>query len=71
MANSRQVFGAIRGFATTPAASAAAQAAPKPPIQLHGLEGRYAHAIYAAAARNNQLQAVEKDFAGIQVRLNI
>jgi hypothetical protein len=34
---------------------------------LYGLEGRYAHAIYAAAARNGQLDAVDKDFQGILV----
>lgn len=68
MAN-RQVFGVlarqVRGLAT-----AAAVEAPKPPIQLYGLEGRYAHAIYAAAARNKQLAAVDKDFQGILEVLN-
>jgi F-type H+-transporting ATPase subunit O len=38
-----------------------------PPIQLYGLEGRYATAIYTAAAKKNQLSAVEKDFQNISV----
>lgn len=31
------------------------------PITLYGLEGRYATALYTAAARQNNLEAVEKD----------
>jgi len=67
MAN-RQALGVltqqIRGLSTSQVSQAAA-AANKAPIQVFGLEGRYAHAIYSAAAKNNQLQAVEKDFQGI------
>jgi hypothetical protein len=37
------------------------------PIQLYGLEGRYATAIYTAAAKKNQLDAVDKDFQGLLV----
>lgn len=37
------------------------------PVQLHGLEGRYAHAIYSAAVKKNQLEAVDKDFQNILV----
>jgi len=36
---------------------------------LYGLEGRYAHAIYAAASKQNQLSAVDKDFQGLLVSL--
>ena len=42
----------------------------KAPIQLYGLEGRYAHAVYAAASKKNQLDAVDKDFQGLLVSLN-
>lgn len=35
------------------------------PLQLHGLEGRYATAIYTAAAKKNALDAVDKDFQGL------
>jgi F0F1-type ATP synthase delta subunit len=41
------------------------------PIQLHGLEGRYAHAIYAAASKKNQLEAVDKDFQNILVNARL
>ena len=36
---------------------------------MYGLEGRYAHAVYAAAAKNNQLDAVDKDFQSLLVIL--
>lgn len=37
------------------------------PIQLYGLEGRYAHAIYSAAVKQKSLDAVDKDFKSILV----
>ena len=33
----------------------------KPPIQIFGLEGRYAHALYSAAVKNKKESVVEKD----------
>ncbi len=39
----------------------------KAPIQLFGLEGRYAHAIYSAAVKQKQIDAVDKDFQSIKV----
>lgn len=63
MAN-RQLCGIIsrqlRSFSTT-----TNKAAANIPIQLYGLEGRYATAIYTAAAKKNQLDAVDKDFQSI------
>ncbi|KAG0172565.1 ATP synthase F0 subcomplex subunit OSCP atp5 [Apophysomyces sp. BC1034] len=45
-----------------------AAAAPqiKAPITLYGLDGRYATALYTAAARQNVLEAVEKDLKQLQ-----
>ncbi|CAF0892732.1 unnamed protein product [Brachionus calyciflorus] len=64
MAN-RQVCGIIgkhiRSFSTT-TTQASANALP---IQLHGIEGRYAHAIYSAALKQKSLEAVDKDFQAI------
>ncbi|KAI8367924.1 OSCP/delta subunit of ATPase [Choanephora cucurbitarum] len=40
---------------------AAAPTSVKAPITLFGLDGRYATALYTAAARQNVLEAVEKD----------
>jgi len=37
----------------------------KPPIQLFGLEGRYATALYTGAVKLNQLDSVEKDLAQV------
>uniref|UniRef100_A0A914XAQ1 Oligomycin sensitivity conferral protein n=1 Tax=Plectus sambesii TaxID=2011161 RepID=A0A914XAQ1_9BILA len=33
----------------------------KPPTQVHGIEGRYASALYSAASKAQKLDAVEKD----------
>lgn len=41
-------------------------AAVKPPIQLFGLEGRYATALYTGATKLNQLDSVEKEVIQIQ-----
>ncbi|KAG0740202.1 hypothetical protein G6F57_000185 [Rhizopus arrhizus] len=41
----------------------AAPTSVKAPITLFGLEGRYATALYTAAARQNSLDAVEKDLS--------
>lgn len=41
-------------------------AAVKPPIQLFGLEGRYATALYTAATKMNQLETVEKELVQVQ-----
>ncbi|KAF7723250.1 ATP synthase F0 subcomplex subunit OSCP atp5 [Apophysomyces ossiformis] len=38
----------------------------KVPITLHGLDGRYATALYTAAARQNAIDAVEKDLKQLQ-----
>lgn len=41
-------------------------AAVKPPIQLFGLEGRYATALYTAATKLGQLDSVEKELVSVQ-----
>lgn len=38
----------------------------KPPIQVFGTEGRYATALYSAATKQKQLEAVEKDLIQVQ-----
>ncbi|KAG0172580.1 ATP synthase F0 subcomplex subunit OSCP atp5 [Apophysomyces sp. BC1015] len=38
----------------------------KAPITLHGLDGRYATALYTAAARQNAIEAVEKDLKQLE-----
>ncbi|KAM4796855.1 ATP synthase peripheral stalk subunit OSCP, mitochondrial [Rhinophrynus dorsalis] len=37
----------------------------KPPIQVYGLEGRYATALYSAASKQKKLDQVEKDLARV------
>ncbi|KAI8884760.1 F1 complex, OSCP/delta subunit of ATPase [Backusella circina FSU 941] len=44
----------------------AAAANVKAPITLHGLDGRYATALFTAAARQGSLEAVEKDLKALQ-----
>jgi len=38
----------------------------KPPIQIFGLEGRYATALYSAATKLKQLESVEKELVQVQ-----
>lgn len=38
----------------------------KPPVQLFGIEGRYATALYSAASKQKTLDAVEKDLVKLQ-----
>ncbi|KAI7892861.1 OSCP/delta subunit of ATPase [Mucor mucedo] len=45
----------------------AAPASVKAPITLFGLDGRYATALYTAAARQNTLEAVEKDLKALNL----
>ncbi|XP_072755193.1 ATP synthase subunit O, mitochondrial [Anoplolepis gracilipes] len=47
-------------------ASSVAQQLVKPPIQVFGLEGRYAMALYSAASKEKALDAVEKDLITFQ-----
>ena len=54
----------VRMFSTTTAAQAKLV---KAPIQLFGVEGRYAHALYSAASKEKSLDAVEKELAKVQV----
>lgn len=38
----------------------------KPPVQIFGLEGRYATALYSAATKLKQLESVEKELVQVQ-----
>lgn len=51
-----------RSFSSSPAA----QQMVKPPIQVFGLEGRYATALYSAASKQKSLNNVEKDLIKFQ-----
>ena len=54
----RPVLGAaVRAFSTTSASRQLVQA----PIQVYGREGRYAHALYSAAHKDNSLDKMEGD----------
>lgn len=46
--------------------SSAASQLVKAPVQVFGVEGRYATALYSAATKLKQLDAVEKDLSAIQ-----
>uniref|UniRef100_H0Y1G0 ATP synthase peripheral stalk subunit OSCP, mitochondrial n=1 Tax=Otolemur garnettii TaxID=30611 RepID=H0Y1G0_OTOGA len=37
----------------------------RPPVQIHGVEGRYATALYSAASKQNKLEQVEKELLGV------
>lgn len=55
----------VRSFSS----SAVRQELVKPPIQIFGLEGRYATALYSGASKMKSLDSVEKDLIGIQAQL--
>lgn len=46
--------------------SAAAGQLVKPPVQVFGLEGRYASALYSAGSKTKTLDAVEKELSNFQ-----
>eukprot|EP00730_Choanoeca_flexa_P017824 TRINITY_DN8619_c0_g2_i3.p1 TRINITY_DN8619_c0_g2~~TRINITY_DN8619_c0_g2_i3.p1 ORF type:complete len:213 (+),score=36.68 TRINITY_DN8619_c0_g2_i3:35-673(+) len=54
---------ATRSLSTTAVRAAEAQQAP---IQIFGIEGRYAHALYSAASKKNALDKVEKELSQVQ-----
>ncbi|CAG9861177.1 unnamed protein product [Phyllotreta striolata] len=56
---------AIRNFSTS---NASAQLI-KAPIQIFGIEGRYASALYSAATKQKSLEGVEKDLIKLQSAL--
>nr|KAF6268879.1 ATP synthase peripheral stalk subunit OSCP [Pipistrellus kuhlii] len=37
----------------------------RPPVQIYGVEGRYATALYSAASKQNKLDQVEKELARV------
>ena len=46
--------------------SARASQLVKAPVQVFGIEGRYAHALYSAATKSKKLDAVEKDMQKLE-----
>ncbi|BGP48781.1 ATP synthase F0 subcomplex subunit OSCP atp5 [Rhodotorula kratochvilovae] len=57
---SRRAVQAVRAYATQAASSTS------PPIQIQGLAGKYAGALFTAAAKGNALSAVEADLKGLK-----
>ncbi|GAA5867361.1 hypothetical protein JCM3774_003562 [Rhodotorula dairenensis] len=57
---SRRAVQAVRAYATQASTSVA------PPIQIQGLAGKYAGALFTAAAKANALQQVEADLKGVK-----
>jgi len=51
-----------RSFSTSSMSSQLSRA----PVQVYGIDGRYALALYSAAAKQNKLDAVEKDLKDLQ-----
>lgn len=58
-------FGAGSPLRAAPQAPSVSQ----PPIQVYGLEGRYATALYSAATKQKKLEQVEKELGRVWVRL--
>lgn len=55
----------VRKFSTNPSLSQMV----KPPVQIFGIEGRYATALYSAASKQKTLDGVEKDLMKFQASL--
>lgn len=49
--------------------SNAVQQMVRPPVQVFGMEGRYATALFSAASKQKQLDAVEKELVKFQTTL--
>jgi len=62
MASCSGVLSGVRKFSSSAMRSKLVSA----PIQLFGTEGRYAHALYSAATKQESLAAVEAELAGFQ-----
>jgi F-type H+-transporting ATPase subunit O len=58
----RAACGLVRQFST----SAVGQQLAKPPVQVFGLQGRYASALYSAAVKEKKLDTVEKELVDLQ-----
>ena len=58
-----------RTFAKKAAKGKAAEANHNPPIQLFGLEAKYANALYTSASKAGELAKVEKDLKNVQQNL--
>ncbi|XP_043928895.1 ATP synthase subunit O, mitochondrial isoform X3 [Protopterus annectens] len=56
----------VRHFSTSVVKPAALV---KPPIQVYGLEGRYATALYSAASKQKKLEQVEKEMGRVATAL--
>jgi len=56
-------------FVRSLSSAAPATKAIKPPIQLFGLEGRYATALYSAATKMKQVDKVESELVHLQVEM--
>ncbi|CAB3408820.1 unnamed protein product [Caenorhabditis bovis] len=54
-----------RGFATSAALAKSAQLV-KTPIQVHGIEGRYAAALYSAGHKQNKLDQIAQDLSNVR-----
>ncbi|KAI9229195.1 MAG: OSCP/delta subunit of ATPase [Piptocephalis tieghemiana] len=57
----RQSFLAASKTAVRSYATAASKSSVQPPVILHGIDGRYATALYTAAAKKSALDTVESD----------
>ncbi|XP_037760920.1 ATP synthase subunit O, mitochondrial [Chelonia mydas] len=67
MAAAAGLPGKLRFFSTSLARPASQLV--KPPIQVYGLEGRYATALYSAASKQKKLDQVEKELSRVSTLL--
>ncbi|XP_005037180.2 PREDICTED: ATP synthase subunit O, mitochondrial [Ficedula albicollis] len=58
--------GVLKGSRGSPSCSRGVSSLVRPPIQVYGLEGRYATALYSAATKQNKLEQVEKELTRVR-----
>jgi len=66
---SRQLFSTATRCMRQMSTSASTNQLVKAPIQLYGVEGRYAHALYSAAVKSGALEVTESELLVIQQAL--
>ncbi|KAM9321281.1 ATP synthase peripheral stalk subunit OSCP, mitochondrial [Gastrophryne carolinensis] len=67
MAAAGRISLGVRSFSTSVSRPVAKKSLVRPPIQVYGLEGRYATALYSAASKEKKLDQVEKELNSVSV----
>lgn len=59
-----------RGFSASAIVRQAQQEVIRPPVQVYGVEGKYAAALYSSAVKSKKLDTLDKDFKSVHELYN-